>query len=190
MRLITARNIAILAIVLICFGFTARALLNSSDLGPEVTFELIPEDVDLTLKNIKYTKTRDGEPLWTLVANSAVHTTKEGITRIENVRMVFFDRELGDIRLTADKGELKPEAQTVSVSSNVTVTTSQGNTVQTDYLEYNEASNILQTDRVVEINVDHYIVNGKGMQVDVAERTLTILDDVKAQSRSIDSHEG
>ena len=122
------------------------------------------------------------------MANSAAHSTEEGITRIEDVQMVFFDREGGDMRLTADRGELRPEDQIVAVSSNVVMVSSQGNTLQTDYLEYDEVSNILQTDRMVKIDADHYSVNGTGMQVDVTERTLVLLDDVIAQSVGIESH--
>ena len=104
MTLLSTRNIVIFAILSLSVVLTARALLHSRILVPESTFELIPDNVDLTLKNITYTKTRDGEPLWTLVANSAAHSTEEGITRIEDVRMVFFDRKGGDMRLTADRG--------------------------------------------------------------------------------------
>lgn len=188
MTLISTRNIVILAVLLISVVLAARALLHSRILGPKSTFDLIPDNVDLTLKDIKYTKTRDGEPLWTLVANSAAHSMEEGITRIEDVRMVFFDQERGDMRLTSDRGELRAEDQVVVVSSNVVVVSSQGNTLQTDYLEYDEVSNILQTDRRVKIDADHYKVKGTGMQVDVTERTLILLDDVTAQSVGIDNN--
>ena len=101
--------------------------------------------------------------------------------------MVFFDREVGDIKLTADQGELIPKEKTVTVSSNVMVIRSPGNTLRTDYLKYEELNNILQTDRMVNINRDHFIVSGKGMQMDVVKRTLFLLSDVKAQFGGMDS---
>ena len=101
--------------------------------------------------------------------------------------MVFFDREIGDIELTADQGELIPENKTVTVSSNVMVKSSPGHTLQTDYLEYEETSNILQTDRMVTVTRDDFIVSGKGIQVDVVERTSVFLSDVKAQFGGMDS---
>lgn len=172
--------------VVLVVWLSVRFLLNYGVLGKGPTAELIPENVDMTLKNIKYTKTRAGEPLWTLVADSA-HSMQDGITRIENVRMVFFDRKMGDIELTADHGELIPEHKTVTVSSNVMVVSSPGNTLQTDYLKYEQTSNILQTDRIVKINRDHLIVVGKGMQIDIEKRTFVLLNDVKAQVGGLES---
>lgn len=181
MRLLTTRNITIFATISLAVLFATRTLISYRGLGPEDTAELIPDNVDLTLKNIKYTKTRAGEPLWTLVADSA-HSMKDGITRIKNVRMVFFDRENGDVELTADQGELIPEHRAVTVSSNVMLRSSPGNFLQTDYLKYEEASNTLQTSRMVKITRDNFIVSGKGMEIDTVERTLILLSDVKYKS--------
>ncbi len=182
MRLITTHNLTNIGIILLIIWLTIQVLRNDRVLGPEAAFELIPDNVDLSLKNIKYTKTRDGDPLWSLVADSAVHSMEDRITRIKNVRMIFFDREIGDIKLTADFGELMPEYQRVTVSSNVMIIGPSGDTLQTDYLEYEEDSNILKTDRMVKINRDYFIVSGKGMEMNVAEQTLVLLSDVKASS--------
>lgn len=187
MRLITTRNFIILVTILITSYLVVWGLYYSRILEPEATAELIPDNVDLTLKNIKYTKTRDGEPLWTLVADSA-QSMDDGITRIENVRMVFFDREGGDIELTADQGQLIPEYRLVTVSSNVMVKDSPGNTLQTDYLKYVQTSNSLQTDRMVTINREHFIVTGKGMEMDIVKRAVVVLSDVEAQFGGMDSH--
>jgi len=180
MRLVTTRNIIIFATISLVVLFAVRALISYRGLGSEDTAELIPDNVDLTLKNIKYTKTRAGEPLWTLVADSA-HSMEDGITRINNVRMVFFDRENGDVELTADQGELIPAHRSVTVSSNVMLVSSPGNFLQTDYLRYEEASNTLQTDKMVKITRDNFIVSGKGMEMDTVERTLILLSDVKSK---------
>jgi len=181
MRLITTRNIIIFVIILITVWLGLRILSNYRVMAPETTLELIPENVDLTLKNIKYTKNRRGEPLWTLVADSAAHSMEDGISRFKNVHIVFFDGEVVDVELTADLGKLMPESRTVTVNSNVKVTSASGNTLQTDYLEFEEVGNILQTDRMVKINTDNFIVSGRGMQIDIEERTLILLNNVKAQ---------
>jgi len=188
MRQITARNFIILVILLIAVWVAVLGGRYSRVLWPEAPLELIPENVDLTLKNIKYTKTRDGEPLWTLIADSAAHSMDDSITRIKNVRMIFYDQDDGDVLLTAESGELIPEYSTVTVSTNVVVKNPKGNTLKTDFLEYKEAVNILQTDRIVTIIGDHFVVYGKGMTVDVDERTLVLLSDVKAELKGMNSY--
>lgn len=187
MRQITIRNLIILVIIVSIVWLTLRVLRDDRVLGPDDGFELIPENVDLTLKNISYTKNREGEPLWTLVADSAAHSMEDGITRIKNVRMIFFDQEDDDIELTADFGNLMPEIRKVTVSSNVMVTSASGTTLQTDYLEYDETGNILQTNSKVKINFDQIVATGRGLQMDVIERTLILLNDVKAQVGGIDN---
>ena len=166
---------------------TLRVLYNYRVSGSEITLELIPENVDLTLKNIKYIKNHAGKPLWTLVADSAAHSMEDGITRVKNVHIVFFDQEAGDVEITAEQGKLMPEYRTVTVSSNVMVTSASGDSLQTDYLEYEETSKILRTDRRVKFNTDYFMVSGRGMRMDVVERTLVLHNDVKAQFGETDS---
>ena len=108
-RPLTSRNLLTLVLILVAGTLSVLALRSWRKWEPEATFESIPENVDLTLRKIKYTKTRDGEPLWTLVADSADHSMEDGITRIINVRMIFFDHKIGDITLTADQGEILSE---------------------------------------------------------------------------------
>ena len=187
MRLITTRNFIILVLFSVAVWVAVLGGRYSRVLWPEAPLELIPENVDLTLKNIKYSKTKDGEPLWTLVADSAAHTMDDSITRIKNVRMIFYNQDDGDAVLTAESGELIPEYSTVTVSTNVVLKNAKGNTLRTDYLEYKETENILQTDRTVKIIGDHFVINGKGLTVDVAERTLVLLSEVKAELKGMDS---
>jgi len=178
--LLTTRNLLILVLAVVVSAMSVLVLRTYREWGPAATFESIPENVDLALKNIKYTKTRDGEPLWTLVADSAAHSMADSITRIENIRMVFFDPDQGDIVLTADQGEINPQNRTVKVRSNVIVASRSGNVMRTEDLEYTEATNSLHTDNMVRMNFDHFTVSGKGLKMDVAKRTFNLLSNVKA----------
>jgi LPS export ABC transporter protein LptC len=186
LRLLTIRNLLILVVFLVAGTLLFRGLSTHYGWEPDVGFESIPDNVDLTLKNIKYTKTRDGEPVWTLEADSAAHSMGEGVTRIKNVRMVFHDQQMGDIILTADRGELFPEKKVVKVYSNVTVISPPENTLLTESLEYRESTRILQTREMVKINFDHFEVTGKGMKMDVTRRSFTVLSNVKAYLRGMD----
>jgi LPS export ABC transporter protein LptC len=180
LRLLTIRNLLILIAVLVAGTLLFVGLRNHYGWEPDVSFESIPDNIDLTLKNIKYTKTRDGEPLWTLVADTAAHSMGEGVTRIKNVRMVFHDQQMGDIILTADHGELFPEKKVVKVYSNVRVTSPPENTLLTESLEYHDSTHLLQTMEMVKLNFNHFKVTGKGMQMDINRRSFTVLNNVKA----------
>lgn len=180
-RPLTTRNLLTLVLILVVGTLSVLALLSYRKWEPESTFESIPENIDLTLRKIKYSKTRDGETLWNLVADSAAHSMADGITRITNVKIVFFDADLGNIVLTADQGELIPQKKIVTVYSNVTVTSPPGNVMHTEYLEYKEVTNSLHTDKVVRIDFVHFKVRGTGMQMDLEKRLLVLLSNVKAR---------
>jgi LPS export ABC transporter protein LptC len=179
-KLSSSRKLLFLVLIIVVGVVSVFALRSYRDWGLEETFESIPDNVDLTLKNIKYTKTRDGEPLWTLVADSAAHSMDDDVTRISNVRMVFYDPQMGDIVLTADQGELIPENRTVKVRTNVKIVSPPDNVMLTDFLEYKETTNSLYTNKEVRINFDQFNVTGKGMQMDVDKRILILLSNVKA----------
>lgn len=181
-KLLTIRNFLTLATILLAIWMAVPALRNFLTQGPDISRELIPKDIDLTLQNITYTKTRNGAPLWTLQADSALHVNATDITRIENVRVVFFDRETGNIHLTADQGVLLPDEQAVTVSSNVTIVNPQGTSLKTEFLRYEESSDILHTDQEVTIQRDHFTVHGRGMRIHIIDRTLALLNDVVVQS--------
>lgn len=184
MRLITTRNITILFITLIALWLLVQAMYNSNEIKPGTTPVTMDTNVDLTLQHIKYTKTDAGKPLWTLIAQSADHL-EDGTVLVENVQMLFFDPKNGDIVLTADHGKMMPDDDLTSVSSNVVVINSSGQTLHTDFLEHEEDSNILRTNEEVQISTDNYTVTGKGMQIDVVTQTLVLFSNVKAQFGNI-----
>jgi LPS export ABC transporter protein LptC len=186
MNLITARNLIIIVIISLSAWWSAWTLLDYNTYGAKATVALIPDNVDLTLKNIKQTKIRAGESLWTLVAESATQSPRDNKILLNNVQLLFFDKKAGNIEITANHGSVMSEYQKVTFSSNVLVADSSGKTLRTEYLEYDEISNIFQTDRMVEIIANGFVARGIGMQINVKDRTLILLSDVNA-SDTIDS---
>lgn len=178
MNLITTRNASIVIVILLSVWWSARALLDYNTNGSKATLRLIPDNVNLTLKNIKKSKIRAGKTVWTLVAESATQYQEDGITRLSNVQLFFFDEKARKTEITSDHGSLLSQYQKMIFSSNVVMTNSSGNTLQTDYLEYDEISNIFQTDILVKINFNDLILRGLGMEIDIDNQTLTLLNDV------------
>lgn len=148
-----------------------------------VTEEIVaslPRDIDLSLEEISYTETRDGIPRWTLVADSAAHSVGEGRTRIANVRMTFHDvDEQGDVTLTAREGTLRTETREVEVEGDVIVRSPQGYTFFTDRLEYRESDRRIRTEDPVRIVSETMELTGRGMLLDVEDRTFVLLRDVQ-----------
>lgn len=178
----SARHFLLVAILLLAGALAVLVARNYRGPTPEEIIEALPGDVDLALQEIRYTETRDGLRRWTLVADSAAHSVAEGTTRIENIRMTFFDLDgLGDLVLTARQGELKVEDREVVVHGDVVVKSPKGYEVYTDRLHYREADRTARTDARVRIVSDTMEVTGTGMHLDVMTRAVSLLSDVKAR---------
>jgi LPS export ABC transporter protein LptC len=175
------RNLLALAILVLAGALIFAVIRNFKGVAPEEIIESLPGNVDLSLKQINYTETRDGKRHWTLVADSADHTVKDGTTRIENIHMTFYDEESGDVILTAEKGELKSDSREVTVRGDVVVQNPQGYFLYTDSLLYREAERMITTEEPVRMVSEKMEVTGVGMRLHIEDHTLVLLSDIQAR---------
>lgn len=171
-----------LAVIILVLA-SALALFIVSNLrgnAPEEVLDTLPKNVDLSLKKIDYTETRDGRQTWTLTADSASHNLKEGVARIENVHMTFFDQRLGDLSLEADHGELATDNREVKAMGHVVIRSPRGYSFYTDRLDYREKDHTIRTDQPVRLVSATGTISGRGLLLNVTDRTLTLLADVRA----------
>lgn len=148
--------------------------------GPEEILETLPRNVDLSLKKINYTETREGRRHWTLEADSAAHSAKDGTTRLKNIRMTFYGKQ-GDYSLTAANGEMQVDTRQVSVWDDVVIKCPQGYTLYSDRLDYSEAKRQIRSEMPIHLVSDRVEIDGVGMTLDVETHSLKILSAVEAR---------
>lgn len=188
---LNTRNIIGFAILLVASALVALVARNITGVSPRGIVESLPPNVDLALKEINYTETHEGKRRWTLVADSAAHNIGAGMTRIENIHMVFYDIEgVGDLTLTAHNGELNSESREISVNGDVVVHSPKGYALYTDWLHYREADRMASTDAPVRLVSDTMEVTGTGMRLDVQNYSVVLLKEVKARLASAGKRAG
>ncbi len=180
-RRLQLRNALTVIILAFATALTLFIVSNFKGNSPEEVLEGLPKNVDLSLKQIQYTETRDGRRSWSLVADSAAHNLGEGSARIDNIRMTFFDDKLGDLRLQADHGTLATEAREVSAFGQVKVSNPRGYAFFTDKLTYRETDRMIRSDDVVRIESPAIQISGRGLRLNVDKRSLVVLSDVRAE---------
>jgi LPS export ABC transporter protein LptC len=149
---------------------------------PGEILETITPNVDLSLQKLDYTETRDGVRRWSLQADSAAHNLAEGVARLDDVTLTFYDsRGGGDVTLTGDSGELKTEAREVEVSGKVVIRSSRGYVLYTDHLHYRDAEHMVKTDASVRMVAPGFEVTGTGLQLNVESHALVLLSRVEAR---------
>jgi lipopolysaccharide export system protein LptC len=173
------RNILAGGMVLLSVALAVVIFLRYQSAAPPARVETPVPQADLSLKKIQYTETRDGTPAWNLQADSAAHELGDGITRIENVRMVFFGQgSADDLQLTAKHGEWQAATGQLKVMDQVVVSSPKGYTCYTDDLTYSEQKREMSTDGPVRLVSKDLEMTGTGMKFDVVRRTVHLLANV------------
>jgi LPS export ABC transporter protein LptC len=181
-RRLNIRNLLALVILVLAGAMIVTVIRNFQGPSPEEALEALPRNIDLALKEIRYTETSDGLRRWMLVADSAAHSVGEGVTRIENIHMTFYDRQgAEDIILTARSGTFRVESREVEVHGDVVVKSPRGFALYTEHLTYGEADRVIRTAAPVRMVSDRMELTGKGMRLSVAEHTLELLSAVRAR---------
>lgn len=176
---LNVRNLLALLIVVLAGALVATVAYNFRGVEPREIIETLPRNVDLSLKKINYTETREGKRIWTLTADSVDHSASDETTRLENIRMTFYDVR-GDVVLTAERGELREREREVTVSGDVVVE-NPDYALRTERLQYHNADRSIRTSEPVRLVGERMEVTGVGMRLDIETRQLKLLSAVEAR---------
>ena len=130
----------------------------------DVVLDVVRQDSDLALRKINYTETQDGQRKWSVQADSATHDLKGQLATIENIRMVIYDQERGDVLVSSRHGEFDLENSRVKLRGDVTVKNGADQSIMTEALEFDSASNLLWSDREVRVNSGQIQLVGSDMR--------------------------
>ncbi|OHB28320.1 MAG: LPS export ABC transporter periplasmic protein LptC [Desulfuromonadaceae bacterium GWC2_58_13] len=149
---------------------------------PEEILDALPKNVDLALKKIDYTETRDGVRRWNLTADSAEYNVKSGTTVVQNVSMTFYDEKgLEAGTLTAQDGETQSDNKMVRVHGDVVVKSTKDYIFYSDQLDYSDVTRMISTESPVRIISAQMELTGKGLQLYVDTLAYRVFSDVKAR---------
>lgn len=166
---------AFLLVSLAAALYLGRQLFTGDDFHPEP----LADNVDLTLKNIQYTKASDGVAQWKLAADVADQSI-DSLLLARNMRVTIFDKTQGDITVAGRQGHFDTEAGKVQLTTDVRIVTPSGWTLQTDLLDFDEKSHLLTTNHPVILTDERCKITGQGAIIDLRKRTLEVTGKVHA----------
>lgn len=170
------------AALLLIVGLLAAALLRNGRGGvAEVDSDPLDRSVDLALRDIRFTETRNGVRKYRLSAETAAYSAVAENTRVDGIDMVFFSRDGRDIiKVRAPQGELATASGEVTLRGAVEVTGEQGYTLTTDHLVYRKNDDQIITDAAVVLRSPQMVLTGRGMLLRVHDQKLVLQDKVQA----------
>ena len=172
-------SLAILAAVGVFVMVVAITLIvKSRSIRPEAT-EPPPSKADFRIKEVRLDEA-GGPVRWRLVADQAEIFESEGRTKLRRP-VVDVEQAHRSWRVRADEGDVHQRSKDFEVRSNVVLVSSDGLRLETSVLRWQAAAKRLWTDAPVRITRDGAVVEGNGLDVNVAQEHAEVKGRVRAQ---------
>jgi len=148
---------------------------------PESILSELPGNIDVSLRRIHHTNTKDGVLQWELVANKVDYYNDTGIARFTDAEMALNSGERkGKYTLKSDIADYHKKTGDVKLKGNVSATGETGIKFTTGHLDYIADRSLISTNDRVRIEDGKLLVRGVGMELRVNEKKVRILRDVNA----------
>lgn len=170
--MVSSRNIRLalaLLVVTAVIGILAAIFLNGSKPAPsEPVSPQTPRNVDLALRDARFTEVRNGATVWTIVAERAEYIKEGEVANLSGIRMLFVKRPgTGNITVTAERGTYSTKSRNVTLRGKVHMTTDSGIVFDTETLDYHATTSRFVTNDSVTFRQQRMTLTARGMDLDV-----------------------
>ena len=176
-----------LLIFIILIGATVLSSLwiNLEDRKASQQEEAAPkfssEDAKMYLEKIHFVEDKKGKKTWELEAKSIQQNREENLMVLEDVRVTVYTEEGRSFTISGKQGTVSLETKDMDLKGDVVVASSDGYRLRTQSVAYRHQEKKAGTSDPVEIDGEQIHVAGKGMIVNMEERSFKILGQVKTQ---------
>lgn len=174
----------IISIVLIIFVvITAAALVIKSNIydKPQNIIKILPDHVDLQIKDFIYTEVGETNSKWEVKADTAKYIKKENLAVFERVKIKLTTSDGKVFIMTGNKGQMNTEKKDLQIKGNVVIVTDKGERFTTDYLNYSDAGKKAYTDAPVTMENKKMKIRGTGLTLYINTGELNLSSMVKVK---------
>jgi LPS export ABC transporter protein LptC len=188
--MVSPRNIrfalALLVTAAIVGIVAAISLKGPRTISPEQVSPQLPQNIDVALKNARFTEIRDGITVWELVAERAEYDKTGDVAYLSGIHMVYTkSRSNGSITLTAAKGEYSSTSKNILLRGKVHVVTESGMVFETDSLDYLSEASLFRTADHVDFHHERLSLAATGMEFEAKTETSRFFKSVDAVVKGI-----
>lgn len=154
---------------------------NSPDTFKKESFP--DKDADMTMDNFHFTQAGKGKIDWEVKAVRAKLFKKENKAVLEDVEAVFTTPKGIRLELKGDEGLFNTELHDIYIrkkNNKIKIISSNGYTMTTDSLSWNNKNRIVATDDAVLIEGKEIKLKGKGLRINAVTQELEVVSDVEA----------
>jgi LPS export ABC transporter protein LptC len=174
----------LLALFVILASLSLVAIIVIKIYKGRVTKELLrklPKNIDVSLKKIHFTETREGIKKWDLVADKAEFNKRMEVTHLTGVHLtIAAGGKMGDITLTAPRADYHNITRDVRLDGKVIANSSSGMEFTLEDAEYIAARSVIVSSGRVRFTDGKLTMEGVGMEFKPETKNFRILNGVTA----------
>jgi LPS export ABC transporter protein LptC len=153
---------------------------KASEVGEKVP-NISTGGADMRLEKVRFVEDKHGQKTWELEAKSVLQYQDQNTMVLEDVKVTFYAKEGRTFFLTGKQGKVYQDSKNVDLVGDVVLTSNDGYELKTHSIAYRHSDKIVSTSDPVEIEGEQIRLTGKGMLVNVENKTFKILSQVKTQ---------
>lgn len=141
----------------------------------------LPQNIDISLKTVRYSESRNGVTKWVLDARQADVEQKINLIHLTEPRfVVYLERKPGTVTITAGRAAYNIKTKDVVLNDTVVGVSDGGMRVQTENLSYREATSLLTTRAHIVMTHPGGSIEGDGLEMNSVTGTIRLLSRVSA----------
>ncbi|MFQ5900595.1 MAG: LPS export ABC transporter periplasmic protein LptC [Thermodesulfobacteriota bacterium] len=153
--------------------------------GKEVKLDELPlAGSDMRLDTVHFTENKEGIKEWELTAEDVQYFKDKSVMLLKGVNVRFLSGLNDTITLEGKEGHLNSDSGDIRISGDVMVTSSAGQRLYTDSLNYKSDGKMITTESKVSLSGPNITVRGKGLFMDIKNERFVILKNVYAEINS------
>lgn len=166
--------IVILFVLVVAGVLVARTqAVRQEPVGPQ------PSDADLSIKEVDLQEQYAGGTSWQLTADQGAVFDRDRRTTLRNIRVRVQDRERM-WTIVGEEGDYFQDTRDVELRRNVVLTSDDGVRLETTVLRWKGSERRLWTDAPVRLYQDGALVEGRGLDVRMADEAMAVEGRVRA----------
>jgi len=143
------------------------------------------ETATIKLDEVHYSTVNENNiKVWDLSAETALYYKDRDLLALEKVSVAIYS-ENKVYRVKGATGRFNTRSRDIALSGNVTGELPDGTVIQTNKLDYDHEKRLMTTKEKVVINRENISIEGVGVVINIAEKKLMILDNVRASQNAI-----
>lgn len=141
----------------------------------------LPPGMEVSMHNVRYVRTDNGRVVWRLSAETAEKSIADGTTTALDVSAVLYLSDREKITITARRGVMTSDQQTVMLLGNVCAARGDWWKLAANEITYSQKTGLLKSDSTVRFSARGITVSGTGMILDIRRHNVRLMHEVEAE---------